>query len=1041
MAGKTSYQRHFEKIWAGLNAAQRRAVQQVEGPVLVIAGPGTGKTHMLTTRIGYILQQTDAQPENILCLTFTDAAAHTMRKRLLELIGPEAHRLPIYTFHAFCYMVLQEHPECFAYQEWQLISELERIALIRDILDALPPDNLLKRKYADPYTLVRQLADLFLVMKKEDWSVTYALQQIEQYAGSLLQRPEYYYKRATGKHKKNDLKREKYEAELERLQRLKLAVSCYDDYVEKMNARGLIDYADMILLVLRAFREQPDLLLRYQEQFLYVLVDEYQDTNNAQNELLLQLIDYWEMPNVLVVGDDDQSIYEFQGARLKNLMDFYQRYKDALLVTVLTDNYRSVPTILEASGLLIENNRLRLIEQAKELQLDKTLRAARKDLPKKSPLVQLRVFPSELHEEAWIFHKIRQWQASGYPLDRCAVIYARHRQGDRLQALLNKSGIPFQTRKQHNALDHPAVRIWRKLLDWLHLESLHPERGDHLFYDLLQAPFWGLSPRDAALLAAWRAEQEVPPSWRTLMGDEALFDKVPLEESGKEAFRQMVECLLRWLSNGVGGPLSQLLESSLHASGLLAYVLKHPDRDDWLNALYAFSDFAHKEMVKNPRLDLPAFVELLSQMDRYGLSIPVVEATAGIGIHLLTAHASKGQEFDKVVLLGCTKNYWQSKRGGKGFKIPDTLSLSGEEDAEEARRRLFYVAMTRAREELFISYGESSAENKKLMRSSFIDEISEAVDVVETRVDEEALHKMQLTFLEKRRRPTLEESHQALREQLLENFRLSISALNAYLQCPLAFYYRHLLKLPEFYSDHQRYGSAMHKALQRYFEDRNKKAEGEVPVARLLAYYDLAMQKQRPFMQESVWAHQLEKGRQNLLQYHQRFAAAWPEKSELELRIARAEFRGIPLQGVIDRIDWIDRDRTLIVDYKTGRFKKTDVAPPSQKKPEGGKYWRQLAFYKVLYEHRFSSLRRVTGGQIVYLEPDGFGRFQLESVVLSESDVKSFGAVVEQVYASIMEGAFTEGCNKPGCPYCSGLRNRQRLFALPDEERALLDDV
>ncbi len=1034
----------FAKLLKNLNPAQRQAVEQIEGPVLVVAGPGTGKTHMLTARIGQILQQTDALPENILCLTFTDAAAYTMRKRLLSIIGPAAHRVSIHTFHAFCYGILRDHPQYFNYKEWQLISDLERIEIIQQILDTLPSDNPLKSRYADPYALVPLLGKLFKIMKEERWSVTYALQQAKAYADSLLQRPAFYYQRNTKTHKKNDLKTEKYEQELERIQRFEAAVKCYENYAKKLQERGLIEYADMVLLVLEAFEQHPILLLSQQEKYLYFLVDEYQDTNSAQNQLLLQLINYWDVPNVLIVGDDDQSIYEFQGARLKNLMDFYEQYKTQLHTTVLTQNYRSTAPILRAAGKLIQHNKLRLLQQISQLKLDKTLTPSRNDLPQPQPSVKVLAFETDLHEEAWLITQLKKLKKQEYPLEHCAVIYARHRQSERLQMLLAKAGIPFRTRRQSNALDHPAVRIWRKLLEWLLLESQQPSSGEHLIYDLLQAPFQNLPPKALLKLALYRLKHENPPPWRLLIGSEKHLAEAGLDAKEQTAFRQIDDRLSTLLEQVQIQTLTSLLEHSLQYSGLLAYCMKHPQRDDLLNALYAFADFAHRRALRKPRMNLHDFLEQLNLMDRHRLNIPMLQETATGGIQLLTAHASKGLEFNKVFLFGCTKQAWNQKgSGGASLKIPDTLTLSSEEeDREEARRRLFYVAMTRARNELYISFAKNNPEGKSQAETPFINELEETAEVLQPAPAPEALHHVRDLFLQKQQAPSLPESEASLHQQFLPGFKLSISALNTYLSCPLAFYYRFLLKLPAFTSLSARYGQAMHYALYRFFRERMKDNPKTIPTAELLlSFFEQGMEKHRPFAPEKQWKHQLEKGQKNLLQYYNRFASSWPEKSELELGIHSVEVEGIPMKGIIDRVDWIDRKTTVLVDYKTGKFRKSDVQPPSDKKPEGGKYWRQLIFYKLLYDNSPGhGWRKITGGQLSYLEPDGFGRFHSESIDLREEDVQNFLPLLHKTYEAILAGAFSEGCNQASCPYCNFAKDRRLLFDLPDRESESLDD-
>ncbi|HNJ96243.1 MAG TPA: ATP-dependent helicase, partial [Ferruginibacter sp.] len=360
---KDILQTKFEEEYQKLNEAQRRAVDTIDGPVMVIAGPGTGKTQILAARIGKILLDTDALPENILCLTYTDAGTIAMRKRLLQFIGADAYKVHIYTFHAFCNDVIQDNLPLFEKTSLDPISELESIQLFKTLIDAFPKNHPLKRYRGDVYFEINNLRNLFSAMKKEGWQPHYISQKIDEYMADLPNRDEYIAKRAVKEFKKGDVRTDKIEEEKEKMEKLRAAVHEFDQYQELMRRRNRYDFDDMINWVIRAFEENRNLLSAYQEKFQYVLVDEYQDTSGIQNRLVHLLINYWDKPNVFVVGDDDQSIYRFQGANVENMLGFATAYTKDLLTVVLTNNYRSTQPILDISKTLIGSNKERLVEK------------------------------------------------------------------------------------------------------------------------------------------------------------------------------------------------------------------------------------------------------------------------------------------------------------------------------------------------------------------------------------------------------------------------------------------------------------------------------------------------------------------------------------------------------------------------------------------------------------------------------------------------------------------------------------------------------
>jgi DNA helicase II / ATP-dependent DNA helicase PcrA len=1017
----------FYALIEALNPEQRSAVEQIEGPVLVVAGPGTGKTHVLAARIGKILLETDARPQNILCLTFTDAGVHAMRQRLLGMIGPEAHRVPIFTFHAFCNRIIQENLEYFGRTDLEPVTDLERIEIVRRLLEPLPPAHALKTGKKDGYFYEKQLRNLFSLMKKENWTPGYIHQTIRHFLQALPQNPDYFYQKNSKYGQKGAPKTAKIQDVQEKMERLAAAADLYPKYLHAMQRAGRYEYEDMILWVLRAFEKHEALLRNYQERYQYFLVDEYQDTNGAQNRLLQQLLDYWPDPNVFIVGDDDQSIYEFQGARLQNLLDFYRQYEDSLHTVVLQENYRSPQTILDAAQHLIEHNQIRAVRALHDRGLQKQLRARHAG----SVAPRLYRYPNRLQEISGTVSDIEALLAAGTPPQDIAVLYAKHKQAQRLIALLEKKGIPYETKRPVNILDLPAVRQFRELLHYLRDELRQPFSGEHRLLRLLHAPWWQIPALDLAIVAA--QHQLEPGTAPTLRQRIAAPDHPP-------ALRRASELLESWLAATPILALPALIERLYAQSGWMAWALQQPDKAWWLQVLSALHDFVRNETDRHPRTSLDRLTELLDSMDDNRLALEIQQQVrSGAGVQLLTAHASKGLEFDAVFVLDTTDDFWEpgGRSGGNQFALPDTLTLSGEEDALEARRRLFYVAITRAKRQLVLSY--AAEENGKALRQArFTDEL--ALPVEDRHLPEAQLLETQSVLLQEAGQPFVSLPDSSLLDRLLEGFTLSITALNRFLRCPLSFYYQDVLRLPESESEAATYGHAMHYALQQYFlKMKTARSEDGMGEERLLRLFNDFMEKYKGRFSSDGYQQRLSVGQQHLRRYYVEQVQHWKKRAVVERRIERVEWNGIPMTGVLDKIEWLDNGQLRIIDYKTGTPDPKKTAPPSENQPLGGEYWRQLVFYALLLRQSGQFAEPVRSGVIAWLDPGRNGSFVHTEQVFTPEDMQWMEEKVQDTYTRIQARDFNRGCGQEDCAWCR-LHQVQRINALPEMDAEGLDD-
>jgi len=1042
---KQQYDEAFGQVLAQLDAWQRRAVDQIEGPVAVIAGPGAGKTHIMAARIGRILRDTDAKANNILCLTFTDAGVLALRSRLLQLIGPEAHRVHIFTFHSFCNSIIQDNLDLFGRRDLEPVSELERIEITRRLLESLAPDHPLRQGHTDPHLYEQQLRELFRLMKSEDWKPEFVSMSIDAWLADLPQRSEYQYARSGKGFKKGDPKKALLQTASERMARLRAAAQLYPAYESAMRAARRYDYDDMILWVLRAFETNETLLRNYQEQYLYFMVDEYQDTNGAQNEVLLQLARYWEEPNLFIVGDDDQSVYEFQGARLQNLTEFLESYRNSVELIVLPNNYRSSQHILDAAAGVIQHNQLRVVHQFPELRIEKKLVAANPAVAALSQLPDLVVYPNRLHEIIDIARQIETWRDEGVPLSEIAVIYARHRQAEALQALLERRGIPCQTKRKTDILKLPMLRHWLEWLRYIETELRDPGSGEYYLFRLLHFHFTELPAAEINRLHLYLAAQPPAVPRRTALSDVALLQAAGIRET--EPFLRLSRSIDELMHSLANDTLPAFLERALHRSGLLAWILRQPDAVQLLEVMRTFFDFAELETLRRPQLSLMGLLSILDSFETNGVPIELQHnAVAGKGVQLVTAHSAKGLEFERVFVLDAVKEEWEPRKrsGGGRFALPDTLTRSAEEDALEARRRLFYVAMTRAKTWLQVSYSMAGNAGKPLQAAVFVDELLEhsGREARQQTLSAEQIAPGMAAMLSEAPPQIAEAPPLDIIAPLLEGFAMSITALNRYLRCPLEFYYQHILRAPAPATARAAYGTAMHFAVQRFFERMLADREKVFPdLATLRHFFETEMRRLQGRFTPSQWEHYTNTGHSRLEALHRQEDWRRHRDVKVEYTVRRTHLEGVPMTGTIDKIEFYDQLLVSVVDYKTGKPDAAKLAPPSSKNPYGTPYWRQLAFYKLLYEHFDQSSRLVREGAITFLDPDAEGRFVTLRTSFESHDMAMLKELIENTYARIMQQDFYTGCGKSDCLWCNFLRHNAptETFTAPEIED--LDDA
>ncbi|NCI47743.1 ATP-dependent helicase [Sediminibacterium soli] len=1028
----------FDIIYQALNEEQKRAVDTIEGPVMVIAGPGTGKTQILGARIGKILLDTDTQPQNILCLTYTDAGVVAMRKRLLKFIGPDAYKVNIYTFHAFCNDIIQENLSLFEKTSLEPVSDLEKIDFFKQLIDGFPKNHPLKRYRGDVYFEIRNLQQLFSNMKREGWTPQLIGSRIDEYLNDIPNREEFVYKRAYKQFRAGDPKTSRIEEAKEKMEKLRAAVNEFDRFQQIMRSRNRYDFDDMINWVIRAFEENPLLLSKYQEQFLYILVDEYQDTSGTQNRLVQLLINYWEHPNVFVVGDDDQSIYRFQGANIENMMDFASSYQDALQTIVLTSNYRSTQPILDVSKTLIDRNEERLIKKIDGLS--KELRSSNSDINTLTHAPSVREYQTQREEMIHITLELEKLISAGTPPGAIGIIYKENRYGEELTTYLTQRKIPVYSKRSLNLLELPLARKMVLLLKYLAAEQDIPYGGDEMLFEILHFDWFGIAPIEIAKLSAELAGKPFAGekfSLRRLLFEKVnapardLFSKAP---TGMKPASDALEKLIGQVPNTT---LISLVENCFRHAGILSWVMQDTDKHFHLRVLGSFFDFVKDEAHRRPSMTLEQLVNLFRLMEKEDLSLPLVQVSGSDkGVNLLTVHGSKGLEYEHVFLAGCNAGNWEKKRKpGGGYAFPDTMfSSQPKHTDEEELRRLFYVGLTRARLHLHISYSRFKNDGKEWEPSMFIEEMQEIhkLPVQQVIIDRDTLSEFAMIRFHQPQAPELEKTEADFITQLLDKFVMNVTALNNYLKCPLQFYFLNLVRVPRGKSEALEFGSAVHYALEKLFS--NIQQTGSFAgKADFIADFEVYMNRHRENFTKEEFARRMEYGHEVLGNYYDQYIDSWNRVVAVERNIRNVVVQGVPLKGKLDKLEF-DGHAVNVVDYKTGDIDKArdKLLPPGEKNPPGGDYWRQAVFYKLLVDNYEQKNWKVISTEFDFVEPDKKKVYRKEKILIGPEDTATVTQQIKTVWQKIQDRDFYQGCGKEDCHWCNFVKTNHIEIALHD---------
>jgi DNA helicase-2/ATP-dependent DNA helicase PcrA len=1103
----------LENILNRLNPAQREAVEETEGPVMVLAGPGTGKTQVLASRIANILNNPDLQmnPENILCLTFTESGVVAMRNRLISIIGTAAYYVKIHTFHSFCNEVIQGNSEIFP--SLSSVAELEQIEIIEKLISGLDVSSplkpfadqylyknealyvikLLKRESVSPDDLEASIAFIELLskiihedimsfisqnarsLKDEDCLIfidnlantlkqadleTYLLQNSaldlslakEKIQKFIIQVRKFFNQATKVADFKSTLK-DFYTKAIENVPKQYELLKLYRGYIKTLLEKRLYDFEDMLLMVINAFSKHPDLLATYQEKFQYLLVDEYQDTNGSQNKILEHLCSFYQdQANIFVVGDDDQSIYKFQGASLENIGSFFGTYRETLKMVVLTENYRSQQNILDLSHFLVSHNQSQIIELFPDLE--KKLHAATDIALEPVKLIAHQDFNSELF---YIVKKIQELITEGVQPEEIAVLVRNNKDVTAIADLLARASVPVKIYSNENILEDILIA---QLIDLLRVIS-KPKAHSYLLFNLLHYDFiLGSALLNAEIRVSLHAQDDSSLEYEGVNQSQGLSSAAKLREIWKlnklnrdselslielmlehKLFKPFAEKILDFHQRASNHFLDKLFEDIINEFNYLNFIVSD-FKNNLTEAANINSDLSFnqnlnlsniqvnnlqnlnqlfaeiKELQLNhknkaaydtsssvsPIYQLESFLAHIDRLreNRLKLNAASIEDLSLSAVQIMTAHKSKGLEFEYVFIHKCVDKIWgnvtnRSKLRLPPFTIGDSV-LETKESQNDEERRLFFVAMTRAKKEVFINFFKKDANAKDVSPSLFVEELLSFRDKEKIQLIEAAdksnygltsLLEKNLAFLSSH-----EASHYTdtkVLDAVLAEYKLSVTHLNTFLKCPRKFLLQNLLRVPAAKDKSASFGTAVHNALYETFLHIKKKDMDHK--AFLLKSFEQSLQ--REYLDEKDYADSLALGLNSLAAYYDEYQDSFIENVELEFNHKSLEYKGLNLTGKLDKIEVLDSvTRTVnVVDYKTGNPTYAD----SKLKP-GADYHRQIAFYQLLTDLAFEqgvSTYRMQSGEIDFVQQDKIGKFKKNKIYITKEDLANLDLEIE----------------------------------------------
>lgn len=938
-----------------------------EGPLLIIAGAGTGKTTVITRRISWLISEGLVKTDEILALTFTDKAAKEMQERVDVLLPYGYTDIWISTFHAFGDRLLRENALVSGLNpDFKVLTQSESAVFFREHLFEF--DLSFFRPLSDPTRFIQELLSFFSRCKDEDLSSKEYLKFAQSFTLKAKANPD--------------------DAAMQEEAAIQMEVAlAYAKYQELLAKEGLLDFGNQFYLALQLLREHPLVLKNYRKQFKYILVDEFQDTNFAQYQLARLLSG--DRRNITVTGDDDQCIYRFRGAAYSNLLSFTKDFPDAKKVNIV-QNYRSTQPLLDSAYQLIQNNNPERFEI--KAKIDKRLIGLAKE-GKAPEHLHFDTISTEADNAANIIRD--KVKTGNFKYRDFAILVRSNSDADSFLQALNMLNIPWQFSGNQGLYAREEIKL---CINFLRVVA-NPSDSLSLYY-LASSEVYLISLSDLSLCAHYaRRRNKALYSVFKELGN--IPDLANISDESREKIKGLLEDIEKFLKISREETTGKLLYSFLTDSAYLKKLTKNESLENESriqNLAKFFNHVRDFELVaKEDRVI--SFVNYLNLLIEAGDDPPTVEADFDTdAVNVLTIHKAKGLEFRVVFLVSLVQGRFPWPKRSRIIELPDELIKevlpTGDFHIQE-ERRLFYVGMTRAKEELYLTSAEDYG-GKRLRRvSRFVFEAlgSEVKEKEKKKAGAmEAIERFAPKKESVRKKPDIPEG---------KLVSLSYYHIDDYLTCPLKYKYVNILRVPIMEHHTVIYGRAMHDAVSKYYQ--HKMAGKKIELSALLDFFRSAFDPQG-FLDVKHQEGRLRVGQEALARFFND-----EEKRNSKPKFIEEAFNfklnDVKITGRFDRIDE-EPDGAVIMDFKTSEIKTQKDADKRVKES------KQLDLYSLAYQNIFGSLpKRV---ELYFLESGIIGSRKVD-----EDDLGEVKEDIETVSEGIRKQNFQATPAYMACRYCA----------------------